>query len=74
MESLVAAVLAGFTFGMVFTVIVLSALGRSMRGGSGSNQKIRMGEKVVTHTRRFEGSGGDSHDEVRHGDDLAEQE
>jgi crotonobetainyl-CoA:carnitine CoA-transferase CaiB-like acyl-CoA transferase len=71
---MVAAAIGGFVFGMVFTVIVLSALGRSMRGGEGSNQKIRMGEKVVTHTRRFECSGGDSHDEARHGDDLAKQE
>jgi len=63
MESLVAAAIAGFTFGMVFTVIVLSALGRSMRGGSGSNQKIRMGEKVVTHTQRFGGSSPERNEE-----------
>ena len=53
MEALIGAALAGFVFGMVFTVIVLARIGYAQRGGRGSNQKIRMAEQVSTHTQSF---------------------
>ena len=53
MEALIGGALAGFVAGSFVTVIVLAAIGRSVRGGSGSAQKIRMAEQVSTHTQSF---------------------
>lgn len=54
MEALIGAALGGFVFGMVFTVILLGAIGRRVRGGAGSSEKIGMSEHVHTHTQSFE--------------------
>ena len=50
MAALIGAVLAGFVAGSFVTVVVLAAIGRSVRGGSGSAQKIRMSEQISTLT------------------------